>query len=134
MDLAQVPLGDYKKERNYRIEAVGPEAKGVVAVRHFGVGDVIMLDRPAILKPLIIQGFCGPEIEKLLEKLLARLPERVRNEYLTLSNCYPEDRVLQGILRTNCIGITLPDNDIIQYQAVAVDLSRCRHRCVRSYR
>ena len=132
LDLGQESLGDYKKERNYRIEDVGSMGKGMVAARDFGVGDVIMLERPAVVKPLLIQGgFGGAEVEALLEKLLARLPEDVRNEYMTLSNCHPEETVRTGILRTNCIGITFPGNDTIIYQAVSVDLSRCNHRCVR---
>lgn len=130
LGVGQQSLGNYKKEHNYRIGEVGSEGKGMIAARDFGVGDVILLERPAILKPMIVPGFAGPELDVFLEKLHARLPEDVRNEYLTLSNCHPEDTVLLGILRTNGISFTLPGNDILMYHAVAVDLSRCNHRCV----
>lgn len=119
-------LGDYEKENHYGIEKVGPEGKGVVAARDFGVGVFVMLERPAILKPQMIPGFNAAEIEKLIDRLLARLPEDV---YLALSNCKPEPETLLSILRTNCVTVTFPDTDVLVYQAVAIDLSRCNHRC-----
>ena len=101
----------------------------MVAAREFGAGDLIMLERPAILQPLFIQGFGQPELEGLLDKMLARLPAHVRNGYMTLSNCHPDGSAALGILRTNCIQVGFPDNHVIGYRAVAVDLSRCNHRC-----
>jgi len=131
LDLGQEHLGDYKKESNYRIEEVGPEGKGVVAARDFRVGDLILLERPAVLLPNLIPGFGTAELQGLLDKMLARLPEDVRNGYMTLSNCYPEYGALRGALRTNCIGVKFPGNDVM-YHAVAIDLSRCNHRCALS--
>ena len=133
LDLGQNHLDDYKKESNYRIEDVGPEGKGVVALRDFRVGDLIMLDRPAVLLPMFIPGFGEAELQGLLDKMLGRLPESVRNGYMTLSNCHPEDKVqVHGIMRTNCIGVKFPGNDVMWYRAVAIDLSRCNHRCAPS--
>jgi hypothetical protein len=129
LGFGQEHLGDYKKENNYRIEEVGPEGKGVVAARDFEVGDLIMLERPAILKPLVTLGFGGAEIVKLIDRLLARLPEDIRNGYLTLSSCMPELELLLGVMCTNGIKVTFPGNDVIGYHAVAIDLSRCNHRC-----
>ena len=128
LGLGQEHLGDYKKESNYRIEEVGPEGKGVVAARDFRVGDLIMLERPAIFLPMIIPGFGMVELQGLLDKMLARLPEDIRNGYMTLSNCHSEGGVPNNILRTNCLGVRLLGNDVI-YRAVAIDLSRCNHRC-----
>jgi len=88
-----------------------------------------MQDRPAILLPMFIPGFGAAELQVLLDKMLARLPEDVRNGYMALSNCHPEVGVLRGILRTNCIGVRFPDDDVMWYRAVAINLSRCNHRC-----
>jgi len=101
----------------------------VVAARDFRVGDLIMVERPAVLQPLLMQGFGEAEIEMLLYKMLSRLPEDVRNGYMTLSNCHPEGGVAHGIMRTNCIRVSFPGDDVMGYRAVAVDLSRCNHSC-----
>src|ERR1700733_2818553 len=126
--LGQEHLGDHKKESNYRIEEVGPQGKGVVAARNFGAGDLILLERPAILQPIFIQEFSEAEMKMLLNKMLARLSGDVRNGFLTLSNNHPESRLF-GILRTNSIQFSLPGKDVIKYLAVAIDFSRCNHRC-----
>jgi len=132
LGLRQECLGNYKKESNYQIEEVGPEGKGVVAARDFRVGELIMLERPAVLLPMFIVGFDEAEYQGLLDKMLARLPEDVRNGYMALSNCHPEDEVLHDIMRTNCIGLRFPGNDVVGYRAVGIDLSRCNHRCAPS--
>ena len=128
LGLGQEDLGDYKKERNYRVEEVGSEGKGVVAARDFQVGDLIIIERPAILQPMFMQGFGEEEIEGLLHKMVARLPDDVMCGYLTLANCHPEGGPLTGILRTNSIRVSFPGN-VMGYRAVAVDISRCSHRC-----
>jgi len=131
LDLRQGHPGNYKKESNYRIEEVGPKGKGVVAARDFRVGDLIMLERPAIFLPMFIPGFGVVELQELLYKMLARLPEDVRNGYVTLSNRYSEGGVPNDILHTNCIGVRLPGNDVM-YRTAAIDLLRCNHRCAPS--
>ena len=134
LDLGQEHLGDYKKESNYRIEEASPEGKvvdRVVAARDFRVGDLIMLERPAIFLPMFIPGFGVVELQGLLYKMLARLPEDVRNGYITLSNRHSKGGVPNDILRTNCIRVRLPGSDIM-YRTAAIDLLRCNHRCAPS--
>ena len=87
-----------------------------------------MLERPAILQPPFLQGFGEAELGVLLDKLLACLPEHVRNGYLAPSNNHPEDGLL-GILRTNSIRVSFPGNDVVGYLTVGIDFSRCNHRC-----
>jgi hypothetical protein len=101
LDLGQEPPGDYDKESELRKLVRKARAW---SLPDFGVGDLVMLERPAILEPQIMPGFHrAAEIEKLINQLIARLPEDVRKGYLALSNYQPGPEVLFGIARTDCL-------------------------------
>jgi len=118
----------------YRIEPVEGKGIGMIAARDIAADALILVENPVLVyfHMLAKRDTRTP----IMRNLFARLDRPERARVLALKNCKPSDMCCreEGILRTNCMGITLPVPDIehppdATHNAIFLDLSRCNHSC-----
>ena len=125
-------------EHTYKIAPAGNKGLGMFATSDIPTGGLIVVEHPVIVWPLIC---CVPGIPlaTIYDLMVERLEPPVRRELLSLSNCKSADEcgVVEGILRTNNIGIDLPVPEPMHkyaanYRGIFLTMSRCNHRSVQT--
>ncbi|KAJ7659219.1 hypothetical protein DFH06DRAFT_989689 [Mycena polygramma] len=113
----------------------GKSGLGMVAAQNIPAGGLIVVERPILVAPYIIALQSHPESE-FYKALLHRLSPEAVACFMSLSNCKPasECDLLEGIMRTNAIAITLdvpdmPHPELPTHRAIFPNISRCNHSC-----
>jgi hypothetical protein len=113
----------------------GKNGLGMFATRTIPVGGLITVERPIIVAPYIIALQTHPESD-FYSTLLHRLSGETVACFMELANCKPasECDVVEGIMRTNAIAITLdvpdvPHPELSTHRGIFLNISRCNHRC-----
>jgi hypothetical protein len=114
----------------------GKSGLGMFAAQNIPAGGLIVVERPIIVAPYIIASQTHPESDFYLA-LLRRLSQEQVERFMELANCKPasECDVVEGIMRTNAIAITLdvpdvPHPELSTHRGIFLDISRCNHRRV----
>ncbi|KAJ7176097.1 hypothetical protein C8R43DRAFT_872919 [Mycena crocata] len=113
----------------------GPSGAGMFAAQNIPVGGLISVERPILVAPYIIGLRSHPEAE-LFGALLRRLAPATQARFMALANCKPagECEIVEGIVRTNAIAITLlvpdvPHPELSTHRGIFLNTSRCNHSC-----
>ncbi|KAJ7719441.1 hypothetical protein DFH07DRAFT_761131 [Mycena maculata] len=116
-------------------QSEGKRGLGMFAAQNIPAGGLIVVERPVLVVPYIIAIQTYTESE-LYAALLGRLSPDTVARFLVLSNCKPasECDAVEGIMRTNAIGITLevpdgPHPELPTHRAIFLNVSRCNHSC-----
>lgn len=109
---------------------------GMFAARNISAGGIIVVERPILVAPYLIALESHRESE-LFTALLRRLSPETVARFMSLANCKPESEcdMVEGIVRTNAIAITLdvpdvPHPELATHRGIFLNISRCNHRCV----
>ncbi|KAJ7238271.1 hypothetical protein B0H12DRAFT_1025867 [Mycena haematopus] len=99
------------------------------------VGGLITVERPILVAPYIIALQAHPESD-FYAALLHRLRLDTVARFMELANCKPSSEcdILEGIVRTNAIAITLdvpdvPHPELPTHRGIFLNISRCNHSC-----
>ncbi|KAF7334623.1 SET domain-containing protein [Mycena venus] len=91
--------------------------------------------RPILVAPYIIALQTHSEAD-IYAALLHRLSADTRMRFMELANCKPAEEcgTLEGIMRTNAIGISLnvpdvPHPELATHRGIFLNISRCNHSC-----
>jgi len=117
----------------FEIAHAGKKGVGMFAKRDIAPGDLILTEHPLIVVPYVI-GLKKP-LSEVYGALFDRLePEKCR-ELMSLANSksVEECSLLEGIVRTNAIGIQLEVPQVMHpelntHRAIFLNTSRCNHR------
>lgn len=106
----------------YEIRDVPGKGKGLVARVQISVGTRILLEKPLLSVPPIP----NLDAEAFIESLLADLPEKEKQDFLSLQNNYPEMSPCRGIFKTNALPCG-PDDTV--HSAVYQTMCLINHSC-----
>jgi hypothetical protein len=100
---------------------------GIFATRTITVGEVILVENPAIISPIVLPlSRLVLEKQRIYTSLFERLPDRLCSEILELKSVKEKECSRQeSIIRTNGIAIELGD---MYYSGIFPNMSRCNHR------
>ncbi|KAJ7759648.1 hypothetical protein B0H16DRAFT_1313336 [Mycena metata] len=108
---------------------------GMFAARNISAGGIIVVERPILVAPYLIALESHRESE-LFTALLRRLSPETVARFMSLANCKPESEcdMVEGIVRTNAIAITLdvpdvPHPELATHRGIFLNISRCNHSC-----
>lgn len=117
-------------------EGEGKHGLGMFAARNIPVGGLIAVERPILVAPYMIALQTHPESD-FSTALLHRLSAETVERFMGLANCKPasECDIVEGIIRTNAIAITLnvpssPHPELPTHRGIFPNISRCNHRYV----
>ena len=115
--------------------SAGKKGFGMFARRDIPAQGLILIEHPVIITPYLV-GLTTP-LSDLYAQLFDRLPPKLHRDLMQLANCKPADEcsLLEGIVRTNAIGIQLdvpdvPHPELSTHRAIFLNTSRCNHRSV----
>ncbi|KAJ6532887.1 hypothetical protein DFH09DRAFT_932988 [Mycena vulgaris] len=113
----------------------GKNGLGMFAAQNIPASGLVVVERPILVAPYII-GLQGHPESELYGALLRRLSPDTVARFMALANCKPVDEcdAVEGIMRTNAIGITLdvpdvPHPELSTHRAIFPITSRCNHSC-----
>ncbi|KAF8179930.1 hypothetical protein K438DRAFT_1603255 [Mycena galopus ATCC 62051] len=116
-------------------ESDGRNGLGMFAAQNIPVGGLITVERPIIVAPYIIAVQTHSESD-FYTALLHRLSPDTVARFMELANSKPasECDMLEGIMRTNAIGIALdvpdvPHPELPTHRGIFLNISRCNHSC-----
>ncbi|KIJ37586.1 hypothetical protein M422DRAFT_259943 [Sphaerobolus stellatus SS14] len=113
---------------SYKICNIAGKGKGVVALRNIDMGEIIMIERPILVYPTVLN--IGRD--QLTEGIMRRLREEPDdyNRLFSLLNVKGKDiPEFWGILGTNSMAVDLNKHGE-RYGGVFPEISRINHRCV----
>jgi hypothetical protein len=105
--------------------------KGMFAAREILPGDVIAVERPLIVAPILMWLNSPPgEKGEIYHRLFERLPAALRERAKGMKNGKKGYGVEEGILRTNGIAVDLGDSTLggSLHTALFENTGRCNHR------
>lgn len=117
----------------FEIASAGKKGLGMFACRDIPTEGVILGEHPVIIVPYLVA--LPTPLSELYSQLFNRLPPTTYYDLMNLSNCkgQNEDNLLEGIIRTNSIGVRLdvpdvPYPELSTHRAIFLNTSRCNHR------
>ncbi|KAJ7435810.1 hypothetical protein B0H11DRAFT_1701227 [Mycena galericulata] len=128
------PATPSPKARTFEIhKSEGENGLGMFAAQNIPAGGLILVERPTLVAPYIIGLPTDPESD-LYGALLGRLSPDTVARFMALANCKPDCDLVEGIMRTNAIAVTLdvpdvPHPELTTHRAVFLNTSRCNHSC-----
>ncbi|KAL1687239.1 hypothetical protein GGG16DRAFT_38274, partial [Schizophyllum commune] len=108
---------------------------GMFAQEDFGMGDLILAERPlAVIPAFVLGGFSELNPEKLLDQLTALMDPHARSAFFALADCHQGPCHALGIFKTNGIGlgddlVYSDDSSDPTYIGVFNHASRINHSC-----
>lgn len=119
------------------LRATGGKGLGMFARRDIPAGGLILVERPVVVSPSVIR--LHEPLSEVYSSLFNRLSPSTYRELMNLANGAPpkECSTVEGIMRTNALGIELEVPDIPNpehpvHHALFLNTSRCNHRLVLS--
>ncbi|KAJ7186406.1 hypothetical protein C8R46DRAFT_274791 [Mycena filopes] len=113
----------------------GKSGLGMFAAQNIPAGGIVVVERPILVAPYLIALETHPE-SALYAALLRRLSPETVARFMSLANCKPESEcdLVEGIVRTNAIAITLdvpdvPHPELATHRGIFLNISRCNHSC-----
>ncbi|KAF8057429.1 hypothetical protein FPV67DRAFT_1430060 [Lyophyllum atratum] len=118
----------------FGIGDAGDRGLGMFALRDITAGSLVLVEHPIIVAPYLI-GLSIP-LSDVYAELFNRLPPDACDDLMALANSKSMDDcgLLEGIVRTNALGIQLqvpdvPHPELTTHRAVFLNTSRCNHSC-----
>lgn len=120
---------------SYKIDRTPNKGMGMFARRDIRAGGLIVIENPVIVLPMVLQLGSSLTRDEHFKMFFDRLDPDVRLRAFTLFNCKPLDvcSMLEGIIRSNGIEITLPQSKSPStpttiHSGVFFDIIRFNHR------
>ncbi|KIJ24198.1 hypothetical protein M422DRAFT_146804, partial [Sphaerobolus stellatus SS14] len=111
---------------SYEIRDIPGKGKGVVALRDIAMGEMVIIERPIFLRPLMITAGLMLQLPKLV---MERMDPRDRASFFALSNVKdPDVPQFWGIIGTNAFELEMKEG-VGRYGAVFPECSRLNHSC-----
>ena len=117
----------------FKIAHVEKKGVGMFAMRDIVPGDLILTEHPLIVVPYVIG--LTKSLSEVYGALFDRLEPKRCRELMSLANSksVEECSLLEGIVRTNAIGIQLEVPQVMHpelstHRAIFLNTSRCNHR------
>ncbi|KAF5378136.1 hypothetical protein D9615_007522 [Tricholomella constricta] len=118
----------------FEIGDAGAKGLGMFALRDIPSGALVLVEHPVIVAPYLL-GMSVP-LPEVYAELFGRLPAEACHELMALANSRSTEDcdLLEGIVRTNALGIQLevpdvPNPELTTHRAVFLNTSRCNHSC-----
>jgi hypothetical protein len=120
-----------KLEDAIRIGPTSNKGQAMFAKQNFVSGGMILAEPPTLVCPIL-----APQMDPPVHQyLFSRLGDEQREALLSLANNKPPEvcSKYEGIIRTNCIQMTLPIEEgqpeiSASHAGVFLNISRCNHR------
>lgn len=110
-------------EPRFIVRDAGESGLGMFAQHSYSTGDLIWEERPVVIIPEEL-------VPNVWQSVSRRLDPNERMPIMELRNAHPADvDVIEGILRTNFIGIEIAATASISYRGLFPIISRANHSC-----
>lgn len=118
-EIASLP----RLEPRFIVRDAGEPGLGMFARQFYATGDLVWEERPAVVVPEEL-------IPDVWQSISRRLDANELESILALRNAHPADvDVIEGVLRTNFIGIEISASASTSYRGLFPVISRANHSC-----
>ncbi|KAG5643743.1 hypothetical protein DXG03_009677 [Asterophora parasitica] len=116
----------------FEIGATENDGLGMFALKDMPAGSLVLVEHPVMVAPYLLG--IGVPLADVYAEIFGRLSPDLCDELMDLSNSMEDCDLLEGIVRTNALGIQLevpdvPNPELTTHRAVFLNTSRCNHSC-----